>query len=142
MRGRPVGVISLAAGVGGLHPHQRWAETTLGISPVKAVSVGASFISNQTSDVHYWHLADIPAAPKFVRYGTRTDKSPAYDHFELIMGLTEFAERHFQPGQAIWECPLLVQQWTAVDLAATADASGAEANGNSRQNLGSVKLII
>jgi predicted DNA-binding ribbon-helix-helix protein len=36
--------------------------------------LAASFILNQACDVAYWHLADIPAAPAFVRFWTKADK--------------------------------------------------------------------
>jgi hypothetical protein len=35
--------------------------------------LAASFISKHTCDVAYWHLADNPTAPAFVRYWIRAD---------------------------------------------------------------------
>ena len=37
--------------------------------------MAASFILNQTRDVAFWHLADKPVAPAFVRYGSKSGQS-------------------------------------------------------------------
>ena len=40
--------------------------------------MAASFISNHRHDVGYWHLADIPETPAFVRYRRHSD------HFSML----------------------------------------------------------
>jgi hypothetical protein len=92
--------------------HQNWYSCQ---STIKTPSAGLDHPVNgllKFQNVCFWHLADNPTATVFVRYWTRANKSPACDNFELMMGLTEFAERHCQPGQATSECSLFEQQRT------------------------------
>jgi hypothetical protein len=49
------------------------AKSGLESPSIKPPQLAASFISNEARYVAYWHLADNPAAPAFVRFWTKAD---------------------------------------------------------------------
>ena len=54
---------------------------------MEAASVGGLFHFNQACNVAYWHLADNPAVPAFVRFWTKADKR----RFLACDGLSAYA---------------------------------------------------